>query len=307
MNISAEAVKYLEYCRYRKELNRNTLKAYGIDLKQYAAFIGEDGLAKDRIEEYITKLHKDYKQKTIKRKIACIRAFYKYLEEEEILKEPNPFSRIKVKFRESEVLPRIIPRGDIEKLLNSMYERLDRTGDSCGKCSIYRDLSVVELFFATGVRVYELSNLKKQNVDLSSGIIMIMGKGSRERCVQIGNEDVQKLLRTYYEHNRERIEQSGYFFVNRRGTRFTEQSIRNMIRRYTKLSGLSIHITPHMFRHSCATYLLEEGVDIMYIQNILGHGSIKTTQIYLYITCGKQMEILKQMHPRNKMKIRRAA
>lgn len=307
MDIGTEAEKYLEYCRYRKELNRNTLKAYGIDLKQYIAFIKEDAFIKGRIEEYITWLHKNYKQKTVKRKIASLKAFYKYLEEEEILTEPNPFNRIKVKFKEIELLPRIIPREDIEQLLNHMYGALKEAGTDWDACLIYRDLSVIEVFFATGVRVYELSNLKKQDVDLGSGMIVLMGKGGRERCVQIGNEDVLILLRKYYELNRERIEACGYFFVNVRGRRFTEQSIRGMLRKYTKQAGIAIHITPHMFRHSVATYLLEEGVDIMYIQSILGHGSIKTTQIYLHITNRKQMEILKQMHPRNKMKILRAA
>lgn len=307
MDIGVEAEKYLEYCRYRKELNWNTLKAYKIDLKQYITFIKGDALLKVRIEEYITWLHKNYKQKTIKRKIASIKAFYKYLEEEEILTESNPFNRIKVKFKETESLPRIIPREDIERLLNHMYRALEEAGTAGDACLIYRDLSVVEVFFATGVRVYELSNLKKRDVDLSSGMIVIMGKGGRERCVQIGNEDVLMLLRRYYEYNRERIEQCGYFFANGRGHRFTEQSVRRMLRKYTKQAGIAIHITPHMFRHSVATYLLEEGVDIMYIQRILGHGSIKTTQIYLHLTSRKQMEILKQMHPRNKMKILRAA
>lgn len=304
MDISTEAEKYLDYCRYRKELNHNTLKAYGIDLKQYITFIQDNVLIKSKIEEYITQLHKKYKQKTVKRKIASIKAFYKYLEEEEIITESNPFNRIKVKFKEIECLPRIIQREDIEKLLNSMYRILENSED---KRLILRDISVVEVFFATGIRVYELSNLKWRDVDLNSGTIMIMGKGSRERYVQIGNEDVLNLLRMYYKHNQKAIEQSGYFFVNRRGARFTEQSIRNMINKYTHRAGILIHITPHMFRHSVATYLLEEGVDIMYIQKILGHGSIKTTQIYLHITCRKQMEILKQMHPRNKMNIMCAA
>ena len=115
MNLLTELQKYLEYCEYRKELSHNTLKAYRIDLRQYISFIGGDFLQKPRIEEYITKLHKEFKQKTVKRKIASVKAFYRYLEEEEILKEANPFDRIRVKFKEVESLPRIIPREDIEK------------------------------------------------------------------------------------------------------------------------------------------------------------------------------------------------
>ena len=304
MNMIKEMEQYLEFCKYRKELNRNTLKAYRIDLEQYLSFIKKDFLLKARIEEYITELHKKYKQKTVKRKIASIKAFYRYLEEEERLEGSNPFTKIRVKFKEIESLPRIIPRNDIERLLNYMYDVMKQSGQ---EATIYRDLSVIEMFFATGARVYEISNLKIQDIDLDNGIIKLFGKGSKERYVQIGSPEVLELVKEYYRLNQQKIDKSGFFFVNRHGKRFSEQSIRRMIRKYSYQAGISIHITPHMFRHSVATYLLEEGVDIMYIQKILGHSSIKTTQIYLHVASKKQMEILKERHPRNQMRIQRAA
>ena len=304
MNMIKEMEQYLEFCKYRKELNRNTLKAYRIDLEQYLSFIKKDFLLKARIEEYITELHKKYKQKTVKRKIASIKAFYRYLEEEERLEGSNPFTKIRVKFKEIESLPRIIPRNDIERLLNHMYDVMKQSGQ---EATIYRDLAVIEMFFATGARVYEISNLKIQDIDLDNGIIKLFGKGSKERYVQIGSPEVLEVVKEYYRLNRQKIDKSGFFFVNRHGKRFSEQSIRRMIRKYSYQAGISIHITPHMFRHSVATYLLEEGVDIMYIQKILGHSSIKTTQIYLHIASKKQMEILKERHPRNQMRIQRAA
>ena len=304
MNMIKEMEQYLEFCKYRKELNRNTLKAYRIDLEQYLSFIKKDFLLKARIGEYITELHKKYKQKTVKRKIASIKAFYRYLEEEERLEGSNPFTKIRVKFKETESLPRIIPRNDIERLLNYMYDVMKQSGQ---EATIYRDLSVIEMFFATGARVYEISNLKIQDIDLDNGIIKLFGKGSKERYVQIGSPEVLEVVKEYYRLNQQEIDKSGFFFVNRQGKRFSEQSIRRMIRKYSCQAGISIHITPHMFRHSVATYLLEEGVDIMYIQKILGHSSIKTTQIYLHIASKKQMEILKERHPRNQMRIQRAA
>ena len=304
MNMIKEMEQYLEFCKYRKELNRNTLKAYRIDLEQYLSFIKKDFVLKARIEEYITELHKKYKQKTVKRKIASIKAFYRYLEEEERLEGSNPFTKIRVKFKETESLPRIIPRNDIERLLNYMYDVMKQSGQ---EATIYRDLAVIEMFFATGARVYEISNLKIQDIDLDNGIIKLFGKGSKERYVQIGSPEVLEVVKEYYRLNQQEIDKSGFFFVNRQGKRFSEQSIRRMIRKYSCQAGISIHITPHMFRHSVATYLLEEGVDIMYIQKILGHSSIKTTQIYLHIASKKQMEILKERHPRNQMRIQRAA
>ena len=304
MEIREEMEQYLEFCQYRKELSRNTVKAYRIDLEQFLRYVKEDTLLRSKIEAYITELHKKYKQKTVKRKIASIKAFYQYLEEEERMKESNPFTKIRVKFKEVESLPRIIPRNEIEKLLNCMYAIIDHSEK---KSTIYRDLTIVEIFFATGARVYEISNLKRQDIDLDNGIIRIFGKGSKERCVQIGNHDILELMKAYYQMNQEVIEQCGFFFVNQQGKRFSEQSIRRMLRKYSCQAGVSVHITPHMFRHSVATYLLEEGVDIMYIQKLLGHSSIKTTQIYLHIASKKQMEILRERHPRNQMQIQRAA
>ncbi len=304
VDIIKEMEQYLEFCKYRKELNRNTLKAYRIDLEQYLSFVKKDMLLKAKIEEYITELHKKYKQKTVKRKIASIKAFYRYLEEEERLEGSNPFTKIRVKFKETESLPRIISRNDIERLLNYMYTIMNQSGQ---KSAIYRDLSVIEMFFATGARVYEISNLKIQNMDLDNGIIKLFGKGNKERYVQIGSQEVLELVKEYYRLNQQDIDKSGFFFVNRQGKRFSEQSIRRMIQKYSCQAGISIHITPHMFRHSVAIYLLEEGVDIMYIQKILGHSSIKTTQIYLHIASKKQMEILKERHPRNQMRIQKAA
>lgn len=294
----------MDYCRFRKALDNKTLKAYRIDLRQYFEFINSDDPRKEEIEEYITNLHKEYKQKTVKRKIASLKAFYNYLEEEEVI-STNPFQKIKVKFKETTTLPRIIPREEIEQLLNYMYAFGKESGSGENKFWL-RDMAVVEVFFAIGARVYEISNIRADCVDLNSGLIRIMGKGGKERCVQIGDTSVLALLNRYYSANEPAIRQSGYFFVNRRGNRYSEQSIRNMMKKYSKLAGIERNITPHMFRHSFATYLIEEGVDVSCVQRILGHSSIKTTQIYIHVAAKKQAEILREMHPRNRMNINAA-
>lgn len=301
MNTKEKTKQYLEYCTFRKELDQKTLKAYRIDLRQFFECVSNEEPTKAEIENYITQLHKQYKQKTIKRKIASIKAFYNYLEEEELISE-SPFRRIKVKFKETRVLPRIIPRKDIEELLNCMYTDVDLSDGK--KCKyLLRDLAVIETMFATGARVYEVSNIRKECIDLSSGVIRIMGKGGKERYVQIGEPAIVKLLKQYYHENIDAITASGYFFVNCRGNRFSEQSIRLMLVKYLKQAEIERKATPHMFRHSFATYLVEEGVDISCVQQILGHSSIKTTQIYIHVAARKQAEILRNRHPRNKMNI----
>ena len=227
MNLQEKVKPYLEYCTYRKELDTKTIKAYRIDLTQFFSYVQSAEPEKETIEQYITDLHKKYKQKTIKRKIASIKAFYSYLEEEELV-EQNPFRKIKVKFKETIILPRIIPREEIEQLLNYIYASLSSLSGIQYKYSL-RDAAVIEVFFATGARVYEISNIRAENINLNSGLIRIMGKGGKERYIQISNTAVLDILRKYYAENEPEIKKSGYFFINNRGNRYTEQSIRLML------------------------------------------------------------------------------
>lgn len=288
MRLEDKLAAYLEYCEYRKELDGKTLKAYRIDLRQYFEYVCVDEPDKEKIEEYITHLHKSYKQKTVKRKIASIKAFYNYLEETEIIAE-SPFRKIKVKFKETVTLPRIIPREEIEKLLNHMYQCLNEN-DKVSHKHMLRDVAVIEVFFATGARVYEISNIREDSINLNTGLIRLMGKGGKERYVQISNTSILEVLKKYYDENEQAIKKSGYFFVNNRESRYTEQSIRLMLKKYTKQAGIERNITPHMFRHSFATYLIEEGVDVSCVQRILGHSSIKTTQIYIHIAAKNRLK-----------------
>lgn len=301
MNYTGQVEKYLEYCEFRKELDWNTLKAYRIDLRQFFEYTMEDIPGKEKIEDYVTELHKKFKQKTIKRKIASVKAYYNFLEEREIISD-NPFRKIKVGFKESIILPRIIPREEIEELLNFMYTQENKSNAKVHKFWL-RDITVIETLFATGARVYEISNIREDSVNLNTGLIRLMGKGGKERYIQIASSEILDLLKNYYKENAKEIKQSGFFFVNNRGCRYTEQSIRLMLKKYAKLAGIERNITPHMFRHSFATYLIEEGVDISCVQQILGHSSIKTTQIYIHVAAKKQAEILRESHPRNRMNI----
>ncbi len=168
------------------------------------------------------------------------------------------------------------------------------------KCAV-RNAAVIELLFATGARIAEICTLKPENVDLLGRSVKFYGKGSKERLIPVENMAVLSILKRYRLLFEDNISVSGYFFVNKLGRRMTEQSVRNMLSSYCNQCGVEMHITPHMFRHSFATLLLEEDVDIRYIQRMLGHSSITTTQIYTHVTSSKQKEILKTKHPRNKM------
>lgn len=294
--------QYLLHCKYQKGLSEKTLKAYKIDLKQFSVFVGEQVFSKELLQDYVTILFKQYKIKSVKRKIASLKSFFNYLEYEEIL-VTNPFEKLRIKLHEPFILPRTIPLNTIDLLLKYAYQRKTLAITVYQYRTCLRDIAVLELLFATGMRISELCSIKPDCINLEDGTIKIYGKGAKERILQIGNTDVLAAVREYGETFSNTIGSSNCFFVNRLGHQLSDQSIRNMINQYADLAGIGQHITPHMFRHSFATLLLEEDVDIRYIQQLLGHSSITTTQIYTHVTLNKQRDILTTKHPRNKIKV----
>ena len=298
-NLAKYIPEFIQYCRYRKTLDSKTIKAYSTDLEQYVDRVG-GSVQKSSICEYISHLHKKYKPKTAKRKIATLKAFVHFLLIEDII-ENNPFDKIDTAFREPVILPKTIPLNVINCMLTLAYSNYQSAQTVYLQKSCLRDIAVMEMLFATGARVSEICSLTPDVVDLTNHTIRIFGKGCKERIIQIENGEVLKIISAYYIAFEDDIISSGYFFVNKMHRRLTEQSVRETVNKYAMLSGSGLHITPHMFRHSFATLLLEEDVDIRYIQKILGHSSIITTQIYTHVAMAKQKEILFVKHPRNKI------
>lgn len=298
-------INYLDYCQSQKRLDPKTLKAYRIDLTQFVSQVSAKDLSditSGILEHYIASLHQMYKPKTVKRKIASLKAFFHYLEYRELI-EYNPFNKIQIKFREPVILPKTIPLHAVEAFLRTIY-RQQQTAQTCyQQKNVIRDAAVIELLFATGMRISELCSLKAVDVDLYEKTILIHGKGSKERRIQIGNEDVISILKKYQKIFQIQIRQCGYFFATQNGNALSDQSIRRMINKYASIAGIEMHITPHMFRHTFATSLLEADVDIRYIQEMLGHSSINITEIYTHVTTAKQRHILTTKHPRKDFKI----
>ena len=292
--------EFMNYCRYHKKLSDKTIRAYKIDLSQYGVFSNE--LSKQALWDYIEYLNKKYKPKTAKRKLATLKAFIHFLLLQDLI-DFNPFDKLETTIKEPLLLPKTIPLGVIAKLISFSYQQIVFAKSDYQIRSAVRNTAILELLFATGARVAEICTLRSDNVDLLGNSVKFYGKGSKERIIPIENFAVLSILRKYHSLFEKEIPDSGYFFVNKLGRRMTEQSVRNMINFYCKQCGVDMHITPHMFRHSFATLLLEEDVDIRYIQRMLGHGSITTTQIYTHVTSAKQKEILKTKHPRNKLNI----
>lgn len=291
---------YLAYCNSQKRLDEKTLKAYRIDLRQFSEQtppVEFPALSSAALEAYIAALHRQYKPKTVKRKIASVKAFFHYLEYKDILIR-NPFNKLQIRFREPAILPKTIPLPVVETFLTTIYRQRRTATTLYQKRNALRDAAVAELLFATGMRISELCTLKSHDVNLYDGTILIYGKGDKERRIQIGNDEVIHILSEYRHDFHTEIEGCHYFFANQAGRALSDQSVRRMITKYSSLAAIDLHITPHMFRHTFATSLLEADVDIRYIQEMLGHSSINVTQIYTHVAVAKQRNILATKHPR---------
>lgn len=293
--------KYLDFCHYQKRLDSKTQKAYQIDLLQFTEQFQTStlqDLTTEKIEEYIASLNQTYKPKTVKRKIASVKAFFRYLEYKDMI-EKNPFAKVQIKLREPVILPKTIPIHTIEILFSTLYKQYDEAKTTYQKKNILRDAAVLEILFATGMRISELCSLKTEDVDFIERTILIYGKGAKERRIQIANNDVIHILQEYKSCFWSEIQCCHHFFVNQSKKPLSDQSVRRMINKYTSLAAIELHITPHMFRHTFATSLLEADVDIRYIQEMLGHSSITVTEIYTHVAMAKQRDILTAKHPRN--------
>ncbi len=278
---------YLSQCE-NKRLSQHTLKAYRIDLKQFYFFMMDKELNKEEISYYIHYLNGKFRPKTVKRKLASLHAFFEDMVFYEMFQE-NPMNKIRYKIQEEKTLPRIIQYHQLQDLFHHLNHE--------HHAFIQRDKAVIELLMSTGIRVSELCAIKKKDIDLEEKYLIIYGKNAKERVIYLGH-DVYKALKNYQQVFFDKMQQQEYFFMNNQYHRLTDQSVRHIINRYTN----GYHVTPHMFRHTFATMLLEQDVDITYIQKILGHSSITTTSIYAYASLQRQKEIMMNKNPRQLIK-----
>jgi integrase/recombinase XerD len=297
LSLEQQIANYLERCEFEKKLASNTVKAYQIDLRQFLWFVNENEVDKELLSQYIKHLNNHFCPRSAKRKLSSIHAFYMDLELNEII-DNNPFQKLHFRIRSPKQLPRVIPERIIRSLLECVYSAYDGHNRW-----ILRDIVVIELLFSTGMRVSELCVLSEESfvLDANSLRLLIYGKGKKERVIQITTPELLKLIQKYYSTFEDSIRQTGYVLINKRGQPLSTQSVRSIIHKYADKVCPTTTVTPHMFRHTFATSLLEAGVDIRYIQSLLGHSSITTTQIYTHVTTLRQAQLLAEKHPRNKM------
>jgi len=300
MTIDNAVSTYLSHCTNTKKLETLTLKAYKIDLKQFRIYAKGKATTVQELDKiivsgYIESISEQYKAKSLKRKIASLKAFFNYLEFEDII-VVTPFRKIRVNIKEPRSIPKALSLFDMEKLLSHIYNEQSQ------KIAAIRNTAIFELFFATGIRISELCNIRLSDLSIETQTVTIRGKGNKERLAYISNSYAVGALREYLSVRPEA--DVPFLFINRLGNQISSQSVRF----YIKALGWAIlnkRVTPHMLRHTFATLLLEEGVDITYIKSFLDHSSITTTQIYAASTTYKQRQILTTLHPRNRIRISR--
>lgn len=308
MTLSKAVDDFVWHCEYERTLRPKSIKAYRTDLVQFRAFVaakhGDPAvgvIGREVLREYLQRLVETFKPRSAKRKMATLKAFFNHLEFQDVL-VVNPLRKMKVQIRSPDQLPRIMSRYQVRGILKEAYSRkagLEAADSTDGRFhAAIRDVAVLELLFATGMRVSEVSRLAKVGVDLRRSCVRVLGKGNRERLIPVCGEEVAQALAQYAKLFNVDGSDTPYFFVNKHGRRLSEQSIRLMVRRRAKSCGLQINVTPHMFRHTVATLLLENGVDIRYIQSLLGHRSITTTQIYAHVTERARRRVIFRKHPR---------
>lgn len=294
---------YFAYCRFQKNLDPKTLKAYKIDLTQFLEWSqSRIEVSRTEMEQYIEMLVQRYKITTVKRKVAAIKAFYRYLVYEEQMQH-SPFEKIQLRFRQELLLPRTIDPGTLSKIFAAAYQAREYATTTTGKKIATRDVAVLELLFASGVRVSELCTITCDTLDLHTRVVLIHGKGNKERQIYLASPQVLAALTTYSKDRKLLESEEPFFFLNRDGRRLSEQSVRRIINKYSRLAEQSGHYTPHMFRHSFATYLWDQCGDVYEVKEILGHSSIKTTERYVHASFERQKRLLSAKRPRKFLKI----
>lgn len=289
--------EYLDYLKYQKNYSSYTITNYGDDIEEYFLYLNREGLDYLKVEYSDLRFYlmylKDEKadnNSSIDRKLSALRGFYKFLANNNYI-DSNPFKLVSG-LKKSKKLPRYFEYNELEELFN-----VSDLSTNIGQ----RDRLLLEMLYATGVRVGELVNIKVSDIDLGRRNILILGKGNKERYVTYGDY-CDEILKLYLNEGRVLLntKDSDYLFLNKNGGNLTERGVRFILDNLIDKTSINKKISPHMIRHSFATHLLNEGCDLLTVQKLLGHESIKATQIYTHVTTDRLKEVYYNSFPRAK-------
>lgn len=285
-----------------KNLQDQTLKAYSSDITNFFNYINKDTIEQIDILNYINYLfdEKKLKDRSIKRKIISLKIYFNFLEDNSIIKN-NPFTKLKFKFKQEKKLPKTLQKNEVKKLLETVYDELNSSITPYKKFETIRNISLLEILISTGIRIQEASSITLNDISLQEKTIIIHGKGRKERQLFILNKYVLSSLKNWLTIRKTSSPKCNNIFINKYGNPLSIHSIENIFRKYKTLSNINIKATPHYLRHTFATNLLTNGADLRSVQEILGHSSISTTQIYLEISSNRKKQVLQKYNYRNNL------
>ena len=297
-----EVKKYLAYLQFERNMSANTTESYYLDLKDFIDYIffnqnieNLKNLKTRNFQSYLSEISKynftkKYSSSSINRKISSLKGFQKYLFVNKVININN--SDIFKSIKNTKKIPLTLNYEEIKKILSSI---------NMDKNNSFRDKCIISMLYSCGLRVSELLSLNLTNLNLDEDILRVLGKGKKERLIPIGNKSKEDLI-NYLENERPKLsrkkDSKGFLFLSNRGNSLSRKTTWNIVRVHTKKCFPDKSISPHTFRHSFASHLLEGGADLRIVQELLGHSSISTTQIYTHIDKSYLKEVHKQFHPR---------
>lgn len=291
--------KYLLFLRAERGYSPNTLRAYNVDLCEFNNFLSLNtkkkftDLSRGTIREYIGRLkNRNNNLATIARKLSSIKSFFKFLDREGLLPNGNPVELIPG-IKRLKKIPVVLNEQEVSTLLRSASMGIGKYPS--------RDKALIELLYSSGLRVEEVVGLHLRDIDFMSGMISVFGKGSQQRIIPVGDQAL-KAIKDYFPLRTEVLKKfcrdEKVLFINARGGRLTSRGVRVILNQCIKQASLTKHISPHTLRHSFATHLLNRGCDLRSIQEMLGHKSLSTTQIYTHVSMDRLKSVYEKTHPR---------
>jgi integrase/recombinase XerD len=307
--LAMEAERYLDHLAVERGLSENTLVAYRRDLRRYLGFLGDRDVDHPRdvgegtIRSFVASLSASthgpddapYRAASVARTLSSVRSFHRFLLREGVT-DRDPAAAVPQP-RLPRSLPRPLPVEEVRRLLEAPED-----GSSVG----LRDRAILELLYGSGLRISELTGMDVDDLDLEEGSLRVLGKGGKEREVPLGSFG-RDAVSAYLSRGRPALATAssrGALFLNARGGRLSRQSCARLLGRYVRLAGIDRRVTLHTLRHSFATHLLEGGADVRVVQELLGHASVATTQIYTLVTARHLREVYEESHPRARRRVR---
>lgn len=283
---------FRDYLLYEKRYSRKTAESYGSDielLQHYSTGAGKElaTMTTDDLKSYLGDIFGDLTASSLHRKISAIRHFYSFLHKREHITE-NPAATL-ASPRKEKYLPTCLTHEEMHKILDYPYSHTEKG---------LRDKAIMELLYSSGLRVSELVSLRIRDVDLGQGILRVLGKGKKERLVPV-TPQAMEAISDYLFLRAARKESLSPLFLNLKGARLTTRAIEYMLEELATGAGVFRRITPHMLRHSFASHLLENGMNIRYLQSMLGHSNLSTTEIYTHLSIQELKKVYQKAHPGN--------